>query len=1259
MKKKGKTMLKAGSMMLGLLMAGALVSTQALPAFAVTDGTPFTGTMQKLESSSAEDALTKAKKLNEQIAEEGFVLLKNENSALPLKTITKVNLLGKNWVNPAYGGSGSSSFDANSGSGIDVIQAMKDEGFEINEALINFYKDNAKSGTGRPNYSYGASDMITGETPWASYTDTEKNSLSGYDANIVMVTRVGGEGYEVSSFYDAAVSGRANATEEHYLMLDDNEKELIKQAKATTKPVVLVINAAQPLELHDEDLANVDAVLWVGLPGSTGFAALPRILKGTVNPSGRTTDTYAKDFYSIPAFQNFSLNEKNAVRQDPGNSSSAIKEPAGNAVLDASGASQGAVVTYEEGIYVGYRYFETRAYEEDKKAGATANEWWEDNVRYPFGYGLSYTTFTYEKVEFKTNALTRDGKVEVEVTVKNTGSVAGKEVVEFYYSAPYTVNEIEKSHVVLGDFAKTKTLAPDETEVLKLAINVEDMASYDWDDFNNNNFYGYELDEGDYTFYVGANAHAWYNAPDANKKTINLAEGITYEMDIDGKADGNDNQFDDVSMGLTGKGIDELSRADFEGTMPEHPTAGERTADAATVTALNTYGVYSQNDPDGSEYDEGQPWYVEEMPTQATTEYTGSERGIIRLIDLLNEEYGSERWQQFMNQFTVDQLVAFVEMGFFNTWGVPALGIPESKTPDGPFGFVFQAPEHSSNRCYYVSPCIVASTFNKELAHKQGETLGEDGAWMGYNGIYAPGVNIHRTPFSGRNFEYYSEDATLAATMCREVVAGMQSKGVMPFIKHFALNDQEQDRNGVATFATEQAMREIYLRAFQWAVEDSGALGIMSSFNRVGTTWAGCNYALLTNVLRKEWGFKGTVITDWGNGGYMNLDQMIRGGGDLSLANRTQRLTTTAAAMTPTHVAAMRQAAMNICYSVLHTNEMTKLVEYNDLVGGEAYMFAGNELTIDFHSETYEAQYQRHQTQNWWGGLGDWVGDYNLTYELTTPDSVNRAAAEQGNNNVKNPPVVPEKNISIDAQTGIVTVNGEGLEAGDYSICVSIKLTPAAESSIEDKTPFYIGQSAFYTIHVYESATDPAFQTQFNVLMQQVTSLNAEIENLNAQIADLQATIAALQGNTGSDNSAEVEALKATVATLQSTVETLQAALKTAQDEIAALKNNAGSGSGTVDTSALENKIKDLETKVKALEDEVAALKENAGSGSVDTSALENKIKELEEKVKALEEAKGETTNGGCGSVIGIGSAIAATVMVLGCAAFVLRKKEN
>lgn len=1218
-KTKFKVAKPLGCAALAAVCALSTIYVTSYKAFA--DSKAYEGYTFDLETKSRQDSLDKANKFNETIAEEGFVLLQNKNKALPIATSAstkkKINLFGKNWSNPAFGGGGSSSFSTSSGDGIDGYTSIKNANFEFNPTLKAFYDDEKASGAKRPQYQYQAADMITAETPQSMYTKEVKDSLANYsDASIVMVSRTGGEGIDVSDFFfGKSVAGRSgDLAGQHYLQLDDNEKALIDLARTTVcndKPVVLVLNSAQPLEFTDEILEKVDAVLWIGLPGSTGFAALGRILNGEVNPSGRTVDMYVKDFNRIPAVQNFGTNKKAVEYNNPDHqtpSFTGVKSPAGNTLSDASGKTVGAEVIYEEGIYVGYKYYETRAYEEDNKSGAIKNKWYEDNVRYPFGYGLSYTTFKYSNIQYKMpNLITKDSEVTVSLTVTNTGDVAGKEVVQLYYSAPYTVDKIEKAHVNLGDFAKTGLLKPQASETVTMKISLESMASYDWNDANGNGFKGYELDAGAYNFYVSSDSHSWYDADTTAKETLTLADGYKYEMDIDGKTDGNDNQFDDVSAGIEGRGIDEMSRADFEGTFPAKPTAEEKKVSSAFAGLLK-YGVTSDADPDGSEYDKDQPWYVadDKKPTQRAKELTEEDENVIRLMSLKDvepyDENGNEsaQWKAFLDQFTVQQLMDFVENGKFRSQKFDVLGIPEGIHPDGPFGFVGQINGYGSARCYYVSPCIVAATFNKKLVEQQGEHMGEEGAWMGYNGIYGPGVNIHRTPFSGRNFEYYSEDGYLSGIMAAYLTKGMQSKGVFPFLKHFALNDQETDRNGVTTWATEQTMREIYLKAFQLAIDVNstdlfddanyvghrGALGVMSSFNRVGTTWAGASYPLLTNVLRNEWGFKGIVVTDWYNGGYMDQEQMVRAGNDLSLGNDvgTQGSKNITAnykkygdqMLTATLLTALRKAALNLSYTTLHSCNMSKLVNYEDTINlNDSYVACeGEALEIDFASAVYAAEFT------------------GCTYEVVPSDKKTSHATKP----VALPEDLPAKYATVNGSK--VTVNISDFKAGTYQLTVAIK-------NVDGK---YIGQSATVNI-VY---TAKSMEATLGDLINEVDSLKTSLGTLNTQIADLTARLANA-------------ATKEEVAALETAIEALEA-------ESAATK------------AALEAKVAALEATVESL--------------TAKDAELQQKLDELQQK---LDELNGKVDEkGGCGSSVGVlGTSIIMAVSAMLMAAVVVTVRKS
>jgi beta-glucosidase len=578
-----------------------------------------------------------------------------------------------------------------------------------------------------------------------------------------------------------------------------------------------------------------------------------------------------------------------------------------------------------------------------KTSTATADDWYKNNVVYPFGYGLSYTNFEWQ-VDFKTasgSKITENDTIEVEVTVTNTGDYAGKDVVELYYTAPYTAGEIEKAEVVLGAFAKTPTLYPasqaNTTDkpnscTLTLKLDVADMKSYDYADANGNNFKGYELDAGNYKIIVGEDAH------DSKAfATYKLEEDVKMRNDTD--ADGNTvevvNRFDDVSAGIFGTNTysSYTTRANFDGTIrSSYLSDKERTLTAEMETKLN-----SSIKRKYTESDEGKAW-------QSTTTYstTPVNKGI-SLADMLYDEDGKyvgkvdfndSRWEDLLDEISLDEMKTLVGTGSFKTLAVSGVdGVvdkPLTSDADGPCGFTnFASTSTIYGTCSYMAECVMGSTWNTELAYQMGQMVGEegligneDGDGMPYSGWYAPAINIHRSQFAGRNWEYYSEDCLLTGKLAAQVVSGAMSKGVYTYVKHFAVNDQETDReyNGILVWANEQSMREIYLKAFEITVKEGGTTAMMSSFNRLGTTWAGGSYALLTEVLRNEWGFHGMVITDWSTNNYTHVDEMIRAGGDLFLTQDTKTYNKEDDA---TQIAMLRRATKNILYTVANSNVMS------------------------------------------------------------------------------------------------------------------------------------------------------------------------------------------------------------------------------------------------------------------------------------------------------------------------------------------------
>ena len=997
----------AAAIALGGIMAFTPVFSTSMSASAATDTSDYVSQF-RTEATSAADALARANELNQKIVEEGIVLMKNENSALPLSAGNKITVLGKNADDPIYGGGGSAAGADGSGQGgvryYNLYDSLENAGFEINPTVRAFYADDRASGSGRDGGSgTGQVATLTGETPQSSYTEDVKNSFSDYDdAAIVFLSRAGGEGADVRTNYTRPVAGRSDynnngdaATGDHYLELDDNEEALIEMAKQKFDKVVVVLNIATSFELGSlKDDEGVDGILWLGFAGGSGINALGKVLNGQVNPSGRTVDIYAADFKKDPTFANFATNYTSSY------------------VNEAGGRTGVNFVEYDEGIYMGYRYYETRGYEE-------GGEWYDENVVYPFGYGLSYTTFDWD-VKFRTNELAEDGDVVVDVTVTNTGKVAGKEVVQLYYSAPYSDGEIEKSHVVLGGYEKTDLIQPGMSDTVTITMSVRTMASYDYNDMNANGIYGYELDDGDYTIYVGKNSHVWADSSAASK-VYTLDDEIYYETDevsgtkIENQFDYMSDYFDENADSTYAGHSKVMSRSDFEGTFPQAPTTEEATLSAEEIQGM----TYSAATP---EYDEGKPWYTDEMPTQASE--TQSRISATRMVGV---PFDDPRWETFMNQLSLEDMRDLIVSGYFWTIEIPEIDLPQSITPDGPTGFVQGSGSNwVGNTCFYASPIVMASTWNKELAREMGECVGEEGIWGGeqgvmggYNGWYAPGNNIHRSPFSGRNFEYYSEDPLLAGTICAEVVAGAQSKGVFVMIKHFALNDQETNRGDLSTWADEQTMREIYLKAFEYSVK-GGATGMMSAFNRMGDHWAGTSYELLTQVLRNEWGFDGLVITDWVNG-FMRADLMVRAGNDLWLARgNANTLSIDPSVCTPTHVAAIRRAAKSIIYTVVNSNAMNRL---GDRYSEEFY--TGNQYAVE---------------------LGDFNKGETVTYDAGSEIYSDYEYVLSG---------APE-GITVDVKTGAISgAISQDAYAGDYAMVVSLK----------DENGF-IGQSVKFNLTV-------------------------------------------------------------------------------------------------------------------------------------------------------------------------------------------------
>ena len=861
---------------------------------------------------------------NNQLADEGFVLLKN-NGNLPLSVGSRVSIVGKSSTNLARGGAGSGSGSISSGvTGVDLQKSMTDAGFEINDTATNFFKS-AKGGRTNGNDGWkGNSEVTIGETPIADITGNADlmASLDDYsDAILQVITREGSEGCDVKTCntHDSQKTNSSNKviSEKHALELSDNEQALFEELHQHTDNIIIIINSSNIFECGQfEDDDQVAGVLWIGNPGDVGPAAVGRILSGEVNPSGRTVDTWARDFTADPTFQNFSDNAQTNkmkvggvdyyVPQDtlfnadgtPMRSYGTDKSYTNTASPkwdNNRGGSEGKVVSggingvkpsayvaYEEGIYVDYRYYETKYADmaaEDKEA---ADKWYEGDtgVVYPFGFGLSYTTFDQQIVRVnpaKGSTLDENSDlIQVSVRVKNTGNRAGKDAVQLYWKAPYIKNGIEKADHVLCAFDKSKLLQPGESQVLQLTFHLQDVANYDFSDANNNGFKGYELDGGEYALLLAKSAHEFYGQVKFNVG----AKGIQYEND---RFTGNkvENRFDEGFYNSLPSEDDfefeQMSRADFEGTFPHHPDIASR-----TVGANSRMEEFFTHEFSVSELDEGNFEYVPEAAykTKADADAEGWEQNgkySLKLDDMKDLDYDDPKWNEFLNGFSWSDMLSFTEKNGMRSPSLSSIGKSGFSEGDGPQKFSI---------IWWVSSPIIAATFNPELAHKQGECIGMESHINNKAGWWGSAVNTHRSPFGGRNFEYYSADPFLMGRIAAEVVGTATDRGVYAYFKHFAVNDQEKNRESGCSFLTEQALREIYLKSFQMVFEEGKSIGVMASYNRLGLMETAASYPLLTEVLRNEWGFKGAVLSDMthsGNGSvnfkcYENVNNRVLAG---------------------------------------------------------------------------------------------------------------------------------------------------------------------------------------------------------------------------------------------------------------------------------------------------------------------------------------------------------------------------------------------
>lgn len=838
------------SLLLGIL----IIFNLAVNQYAMIINTYFSAS--QINQSEVKKTTEQAMALTEKIEGEGAVLLENKNEVLPLQN-QKVNVFGYASRNVVYGGTGSGG--GKEDNNVDLQQGLKNAGFQVNDQLTTFYDDRYVPREKVNIHKLVGGDFNIHEPKASEYSESLLTSAKEFsDTALVVFSRNSGEGADITNEMKGYAGGTAG---KHYLELSDDEAATLDLVKENFDKVVVILNSSFPMELGFLDDEKIAGALWIGGPGSVGFNAVGEILAGEVNPSGRLVDTYAYDETSAPSFNNIG------------------EFPYSNSEFDYEKDTwHYKYVNYAESIYVGYRYYETRYI--DNQTGKMDEAAYEKAVQYPFGYGLSYTNFKQEITNFKVDG--NEAKMTVKVT--NTGEKAGKDVVQLYYTPPYTIGGIEKSHVVLSGFAKTQELAPNQSEEVNLSFDVENMASYD--EKQNK---AYVLEKGNYEIKLMNNSHDVIDS-----KNYEVAKDIVFDQENKRESDelSATNQFEDA------KGdVQYLSRWNWEETMPKE-MAQPKEASKELLKALKDQSV-----------------------NEGKADPIKFEKYGLELYDLKGVDYDDPKWDQLLEQLSVKDMENLITYGGFQTPAINSVKKPATIDADGPAGINHLVSQAHGNQ--YTSEVVVASTWNTELVEEMGAALGKEAKASNITGLYLPGVNIHRSPFGGRNFEYYSEDALLSGKIGSSLSKGAMDQGSYVFMKHFAMYDQETRRyefpTGAATWSTEQAMREVFLKPFEIAVKDSGITGIMSSYNRIGPKWVGESEALLQNVLRDEWGFRGTVISDFYKPQYMNVDQGLSAGNDLVLyllPTKLNNVTTD----TDWGQQNMRKASHNILYTVVNSH---------------------------------------------------------------------------------------------------------------------------------------------------------------------------------------------------------------------------------------------------------------------------------------------------------------------------------------------------
>lgn len=893
----GRRVVRIGGRVLAVAaVAGVVAANVAMALMGDTVESYLGGDKIDITSEERDSIMEAGSALSQRIEGEGLVLLQNNDDALPLpEDCTQVNVFG--WASTQWVAAGSGSGQV-SGETTDFLDALTDAGISYNTQLADMYRSFCGE---RPYKSAGALSSRASEFcrlyepsiyDKTCYSDDLLANAKDYsDTAVVVISRTAGESIDCPRA-QYKVDARGGVVDidvtRSYLELSQEEEDLLRYVGKNYERVVVLVNSTNAMELGEiETTPGVDACMLVGATGGEGTRAVVDALWGRINPSGRTTDTYAYDLTTAASWANSGAMGEGIYTNASGlypadgtmNANVGVSEP-----YDAV-----RFCDYTEGIYVGYRWYETADAEGYWDGVENAHGMGYDGVvQYPFGYGLSYTSFSWQvtgRSPGQGTTVGRNTNFSIRVKVTNTGSVAGRDVVQLYCTPPYYEGSIEKSSAVLVAYEKTRLLKPGETQELVLSFSMDDVASYDYNDADGDGFCGYELERGEYTVELRRDAHTAADCEYASTmlwvpRTIQCADDAKTGATVENRFTG-DSAWDGISVDGSNSdaNITWLTRADFAGTFPRRGSADREMP--ANVAALNLYGEDAVA-ADAGRYTEAVATTKFSYPlaTTSTDAWLLSEDG--ELTDLgaqLGLSYGDEAWDTLLDQISLADMERIVLHGYISTGKIDGVGKPRTKEVDGPsqVGSFNQL----SMGVAYPGATVLAQTWNRDLAREYGRQVGLECAAIGVDGWYAPSVNVHRTPLGGRNYEYYSEDPLVSGLMGSQVVSGSREAGTYCFVKHLAANSQDTYRDSLYEWMTEQALREIYLPAFRTLVRN-GATGIMTAYNRIGATWAGGNRGLIQDVLRGEWGFEGCVITDYADHhAYMNADQMLRAGGDL------------------------------------------------------------------------------------------------------------------------------------------------------------------------------------------------------------------------------------------------------------------------------------------------------------------------------------------------------------------------------------------